>query len=285
MKKLGIALSGGGLRGTAHIGVLESLKNEGLKCHYISGTSAGSIVAACYASGISPRSLRNIVFNLTRRDYLDYNWKGLANFVLGIFNRHLNMPEGILAGDRLQSLIHDITKGKKLNELDMPLAITATDLDEGKRVLFTNMPIEMEDGDTIVINDAYVSEAVRASSSIPVVFRPYLLNDRRLVDGGLKDMVPVRVLRVMGADYVVGVDLQAGLFENKVKHLDEIVTRSIDIVLRQTSIVDEKDLADMIIYPSVQHMGLGEIDKVKECIDIGRRAMQKNLQQLKNGLK
>lgn len=284
MKKLGIALSGGGLRGTAHIGVLESLKNEGIKCHYISGTSAGSVFAACYASGISPRAMQNIVLKLTRRDYLDYNWQGLAKFVMGMLKNQPIMLEGILAGDRLQSLVHDLTKGRKLSELDMPLAITATDLDEGKRVLFTNMPIEVEDEDTIVVADAYVSEAVRASSSIPVVFKPYPLGDRHLVDGGLKDMVPVRVLRIMGAEYVMGVDLQAGLFENKVKHLDEIVTRSIDIVLRQTSIVDERDLADLIIYPSVRQMGLGETEKIKDCIYAGSREMQKNILQLKIGL-
>lgn len=284
MKTLGIALSGGGLRGTAHIGVLEALNYEGIKPQFIAGTSAGSIIASCYACGISPRQMKNTALNLKKKDYLDVDWKSMACSLFGISRGYYRLPDGLLIGDKIQSLVHELTAGKKLSEASIPLAITATDLDTGKRIVFTSIPMEIKDGDTFIISDAYISEAVRASISIPVVFRPYHKGSSQMVDGGLKEMVPVGLLKVMGAEYILGVDLQTGKFTHQVKELHEIVTRSIDIMIRETSLVEEQMYADMLIYPPVQEVGLGELNKVEECIRAGFREMKKNMSVLKRGL-
>lgn len=285
MKSVGIALGGGSLRGAAHIGVLQVLLENGIIPQYISGTSAGGLIAACYAAGVSPYELEKVALNLTRHDYLDYNWKGLAGyFWRRLTGRPTHLPGGFLRGERLARLVYELTRGKRLQDVAMPLAIVATDLDSGRRVIFTNHPFEIEDTSTIVVRDALLSAAVRASISIPVIFVPYCLTGLQLVDGGLRDIVPVQVLRSMGADYILGVDIQAGKFEQPVNDVPAIIARSIDIMVQETSQLDEQLFADHVVFPELKNIGLGDLAAIPECIRVGRKAMRKNLDEVMKGL-
>lgn len=286
VKSLGLAFGGGGLRGAAHLGVLQVLHENNINPRYISGTSAGALVAACYAAGCTPEQIEREFSTAGREDYLDYNWRKLAGWGFNCFmKRKARLPYGVIKGDRLEKLVYKLTRGKTLAEAELPLAVTAVDLDTGRRVIFTNCDMEIEDTRTIIIKDALLSEAVRASTSIPVTFVPRQWQGLRLVDGGLKDIVPVQVLKIMGADYVLGVDLLAGKFEQPVQDMFEIIQRSIDIMVQETSWLDQQLFADYIISPEVEDIGLGQTEKIPECIQAGRQAMYQALPKVKSGLK
>ena len=204
MKSLGLALGGGGLKGLAHIGVLQVLIENDVRPAFISGTSAGSIFAALYASGVSPYRMAEIVTGLSKRDYLDYNIQGLIKYLLSFVIPGLNYSlDGLLKGNKIEKLICRLTKGKCLKDANLPLGIIACDIDSGRKVVFTNQVLTLP-GPDVIIEKARMSEAVRSSISIPVTFTPKQYNGMQLVDGGLRDIVPVMITKYMGADYVLG---------------------------------------------------------------------------------
>ncbi len=283
MKSLGVALGGGGLKGLAHIGVLQVLSDERIKPAYISGTSAGSIIAALYASGISPYKIEQIVNNLSARDYLDYNISGLAKYLLKFFMPGYNYSlDGIITGNKIEKLVYKLTGGKKLLEIDLPLAIVACDIDSGRKIIFTNHTIQTEDD--IVIKDALLSEAVRSSISIPVTFQPKQFRGMQMVDGGLKDIVPVMVNKYMGAEYVLGINLGKEIYQTKVSGIPQIISRTLSIMTFETSDTEEEFFADMLLYPGVGDISLIDLKNAPQIIRAGRRVMRESIIKLKTDL-
>ncbi len=175
-KKVGLALGGGSFRGFAHVGVLKALEKHNISVDYIAGTSAGSIVGALYASGLSVKKIEHLIHTTP--------WKYLLDFVLP--------SKGFLEGKRIEQYIQDLIHATTFEDLRIPLRVVAADLKSGKEVVFHK-------GD--------VASAVRASMSIPVVFNPLERHGSILVDGGVINPVPVSVVKDMGADYVIAVDL------------------------------------------------------------------------------
>ncbi|MBT4334620.1 hypothetical protein HOD61_02280 [archaeon] len=176
MKKVGLALGGGTALGLAHIGVIEILEKNKIPIDYISGTSSGAIIGALYASGMNISDIKKIAETT--------KWENLVDFKIPI--------KGILSGDRLEKFIRVLLKNKTFEELDIPLAVIATDIYNGEKVTFRK-------GD--------VASAIRASISIPSIFVPFRYQNRVLVDGGVVDPVPVEILKKMGADITIAVDL------------------------------------------------------------------------------
>lgn len=285
MKSLGLALGGGGLKGLAHIGVLQILKDNQIPVALISGTSAGSIFAALYACGVSPYKMEQIVLNLKKEDYLDYNIAGFIKYIAGLFFPGLrNTLDGIIRGDRLEKLIYTLTGGKSLADSKIPLAIMACDINTGKEVIFTNQNIEVEDGNTIIIREALLSEAVRASISIPATFVPKWFDGMQLVDGGVRDIVPVRVQKIMGAEYILAVNLGKETYTRPVAGIPEIISRTLNILTYETSAAEEDIFADMVIYPDTGEVQLDELEKAEYIIRAGRRVMKENINKLKREL-
>ena len=176
MKKVGLALGGGTALGFSHIGVLESLEKNKIKIDYLSGTSMGAVVAALYASGMSIRDMKEIT--MTTR------WENLVDFKLP--------DRGILSGDKIETFLRVLLKNKKFKDLNIPLAIVATDIYNGEKIIFKK-------GD--------VASAVRASISLPNIFVPFEYNNRVLIDGGIVDPIPVDIAKDMGADIVIATDV------------------------------------------------------------------------------
>lgn len=272
------------MKGVAHIGVLKALEEDGIKCDFIAGSSAGSIVAALYACGMRPRQMADVILGLRRKDYLDPNWEAFFALFNPCAPRGLVMPEGLLKGNKIKGLIHRWAQGKKLQDVKLPLAIVATDIDTGKRVVFTNCHLEIEDEDTLVITEAYLSEAVRASTAIPLVFCPYYMGKLRLLDGGLKDILPVALVKAMGARYVLGVDLRPDSFAGPAEDPLAIIERSIDIMVRETSQAEVMEYADLVVRLSLEPIGLGQIEKAKKLISVGYKEMKEHMEVLKSGL-
>lgn len=286
MKGISVALGGGGIRGLAHIGVLQVLKENKIPVEKISGTSAGSIIASLYASGMSPNEMEKIAMKLKPADYLDYNYKGIINYLLGILlpgkDAYLN---GIFKGNKIENLIYKLSKGKHLKDIKMPLAIIACDIDTGREIVFSNRPLPLKDTEMHLIQDALISEAVRCSISIPTSFIPRNFKGMQMVDGGLKEIVPVVIQKIMGAEYILAVNLQEQIYHEKVQGIPHLVSRTIGILTAETSDLAEKLYADMVIYPEIIKLGLEDIDQARKIIQAGRHAMLKSLDKLKSDLK
>jgi NTE family protein len=144
----------------------------------------------------------------------------------------------------------------------VPVAIIACDINSGRKIIFSNQDIGPDGDDTLVIRDALFSEAVRSSISIPITFEPRQLMNMSMVDGGLKDIVPVLVNRSMGADYVVGVNLGQKIYDSPAQGLRQIISRTLSIMTYETSDTEEKIFADMLVFPGVPDTGLDDIKEV-----------------------
>jgi len=178
LPRLGLALGGGAARGFAHIGVIQVLEEAGIRPDLVVGTSAGSLVAALYASGLDGRELGVRARRMDESALADWSFP----------------TRGLLRGEALARYVREQTGGRTIEQMQLPLGIVATDLDSGEGVLFRS-------GDT--------GSAVRASSAVPAVFQPVRIGSREYVDGGLVAPVPVRYARQMGAELVIAVDISS----------------------------------------------------------------------------
>jgi NTE family protein len=217
--RLGLALGGGAARGFAHIGVIKALEAQGIVPDLIVGTSAGSVVGALYAGGFNGFELQRLALQMDENAIADWS-----------------MPaRGVLRGEALQNFINKALDGRPIEALPRKLAITATDLQTGELVVF-------ERGNT--------GMAVRASSSVPAVFQPVLINGREYVDGGLVSPVPARVARRLGADIVIAVDISS-------RPAAQSVAGSVDVLLQTFAIMGqsianhELQDADVVLRPAV----------------------------------
>ncbi|MDA5107820.1 MULTISPECIES: patatin-like phospholipase family protein [Brevibacillus] len=247
--KVGLALGSGGARGFAHIGVLKALEANGIEVDMLAGSSMGSLIAAVYANGIEPHMMEKLALNLKRKHWLD-----------------LTVPSlGFVAGEKIKQLIRLLTHGKRIEELPKELAVVATDIETGERVVFREGPVD---------------QAVRASISIPGIFVPERVGDRLLVDGGVIDRVPITVIRDMGADLVIAVDVAQFDTPMKVTTIFDVIAQTIDVMERE--ILRHQILAaDLVIRPDVGHYSSIAYTGVEEIIALGERAGLDSVERIK----
>ena len=249
--KIGLALGGGAARGFAHVGVIAVLEEAGLKPQFIVGTSAGSLVAALYASGKTSAQLQQTA--LTMEEVAITDW------MLPIFGR------GMFRGDALAKTVNELVAGRLMENMVIPLGIVATDLGNGNAVLF-------QKGDT--------GTAVRASSAVPAVFQPVKINGREYVDGGLVSPVPVRFARQMGADVVVAVDISNPPEANAADGSLQILLQTFAIMGKSINDFELKG-ADLVVRPSQAGLRSSDFSSRQRAIDAGRAAMLAALPALK----
>ncbi len=286
MKGLGLALGGGGLRGLAHIGVLQVIEENNIDVAMISGTSIGSIIGSLYACGISAFEIEDIVLRLKPADYLDYNIGGFLKYIAGLLLPGVKAQlNGIIKGCKLERLMYDLTEGKSLADIKMPLSIIACDINSGLEIVFTNSSRIMSINRILVINNALLSEAVRCSSSIPATFVPRKFHGMQVVDGGVRTIVPVWIQKFMGAEYILAVNLGQKEYNTPVSGLPQIVSRTINILTFETSNTEEKLFADMLLFPGVGDVDIDDLSQAREIIKQGRLAMKSKIPELKRALK
>ncbi|MBC7718355.1 MAG: patatin-like phospholipase family protein [Chitinophagaceae bacterium] len=252
--KIGLALGGGAARGFAHVGVIAVLEEAGLKPQLVVGTSAGSLVAALYASGQTSAQLKQTALSLQE--------VAITDWMLPIFGR------GMFRGDALARYVNELVSSRLIDAMPMPLGIVATDLITGGAVLF-------QKGDT--------GTAVRASSAVPAVFVPVKINGREYVDGGLVSPVPVRFARQMGADVVVAVDIS-----NPPEANANAASDTLQILLQTFAImgksINQYELAGsdvVVVRPSLVGLKSADFSARQLAIDRGRAAMLAALPALK----
>ena len=252
--RLGLALGGGAARGFAHVGVLQVLEEAGIKADLVVGTSAGSVVAALYASGKSGAQLQVVAESMEEASITDWTVPLLGR--------------GMMRGDALARYVSAQTGGRRIEELRIPLGIVATDLHSGQGVLFQR-------GD--------VGTAVRASSSVPSVFEPVRIGTREYVDGGLVSPVPVRYARQMGAEFVLAVDISSAPEAGKTGDIFQILMQTFTIMGKSINAFELRD-ADLVVRPALAHVGSAEFSARTRSIEAGRVAMLQALPKLRAAL-
>jgi NTE family protein len=251
---LGLALGGGAARGFAHVGVIQVLEEAGLKPSHVVGTSAGSLVAALYASGKSVPELRKAAETMEEAEITDW--------MVPLLNR------GALRGEALAKYVNTQVGGRNLEQMRIPLGIVATDLRSGEAITFRR-------GNT--------GSAVRASSAVPAVFQPVRIGDREYVDGGLVAPVPVRQTREMGANFVIAVDISSDPEGNPAGDTFQILLQTFTIMGKSINTLALKD-ADIVIRPALSGVKSADFSARRRSIEAGRVAMLAQLPRLKERL-
>ena len=249
--RLGLALGGGAARGFAHVGVIQALEAAGIRPDLVVGTSAGSLVAAIYASGKTGAQLQQVAETMEEAAFTDWT--------LPIFSR------GMLRGDALARYVNGEVGNKLIENMALPLGIVATDLNSGQGMLFQR-------GDT--------GAAVRASSAVPAVFQPVRISGRDYVDGGLVSPVPVRQARQMGAELVIAVDISSAPESNPAGDTLQILLQTFAIMGKSINTYELRD-ADLVVRPALPGVKGADFAARRQAIDAGRAAMQQLLPQLK----
>ena len=253
-KKVGLALSSGGARGLAHIGVLEVLERHGIPVDMIAGSSMGSLVGALYASGKAIAEIKATVSDLGTKRF---------SFLVDP-----TLPKtGLVRGRRIEETIRKAIGDLVFDELKMPFACVATDINSGQEV---------------IIREGLVWKGVRASSSIPVLLAAVKRREKYLVDGGLVNPVPVSVLEVMGADFIVAVNVtpRHGTEQNKELNIFSIVIQMLNIATHRI-IKASLEGADVIIEPRVEHIAYGDFHRVDESVERGLLATEESVAEIK----
>ena len=276
--KLGLALSGGGIRGIAHAGVLKALEENNIKIDCIGGTSSGSIIATLYAMGYSPYYIY-ILFKRYAKDLVNQN--SLTKVTNFMTNKKSNFL-GFYSGEEIEKGFNQVAlrKGiKKISDIEMPITIPAVDVQNSKKYIFTNKIPRNIDKNTEYITDISIGKAIRASSSFPVVFSPCEYKKHLFLDGGILDNFPSREVKKQGANKVITVNFKADdISENS--NVMDIVMRTIDIMGNKIS---EENLSnsDIVLTIQTDKTGLLEIEKLDDCYNYGYRQTISNIKKIK----
>ena len=285
--KIGLVLGGGGAKGAAHIGVLKVLEEQKIPVDYIAGTSMGAIVAALYASGLTANELEKVITAIDwsdvfsgdpdRRD-IDYRRKvedfdHLTKLSVGIRDGKVVMPKGLI-------------KDQKVNVLFETLMLHTSGIDD-----FDKLPIpyravaaDLETGEMVVLKGGRLADAARASMSVPGAFPPIELNGRLLIDGGIVRNVPIDIVREMGADIIICVDVDKPMATRKdLGGSLSILNQMIDIMMKKNVKDQVKTLGPQDVYmnPELGELGSGDFDKAAEISLLGEKAAREKIDSLK----
>lgn len=283
--KLGLALSGGGIRGIAHAGVLKALEENNIKIDAIGGTSSGSIIATLYAMGYSPYYIY-ILFKKYAKDIVNQNSilkvTSIGNFMA---NKKGNF-QGFYTGEEIENGFNNIAlrKGvKKISDIKMPIVIPTVDVQDSKKYIITNKIPEKSSPNTEYINNIDIGKAIRASSSFPVVFSPCEYNKHRFLDGGILDNFPTTEVKKQGVDKTITVNFKADDIDENSNIMD-IVMRTIDIMGNKIS---EENISnsDMVLTIQTDKTGLLETEKLDECYKYGYRQTIEQIDKIKEIIK
>jgi NTE family protein len=280
--KIGLALSGGAVKGIAHIGVIKVLEEEGIIPDYITGTSIGAIVGGLYAMGYSADQLVNIAKNTSWSYYFNDDWnrtsipldrrQQMEKYLLKFewSKDGISLPKSLVYGEKLSLLLSNLTlPGHSISNFDdfpIPFRCVATDIVNGEPVVF-------KDGD--------IAMAMRASMSLPSIFEPVTIDGRTYVDGGASRNFPIQDAIEMGADIVIAVDVEAGLLSiDNISSALDILDQTMSFRINDSS-SKQRTLANIIIRPNLNGITGFSFNRVNDLLLMGEEAAKKALPKIK----
>ena len=254
-KTLGLALGAGSAKGFAHIGFLQVLEEAGIPVDYVCGSSMGAVVGAVYCCGTNLKIAGELVSKMNEKELFDFK---------------IPRKGGFLRGDKFQSLVRLLTKDKTFDEAQIPFSCVAVDLYSGKLV---------------VLSEGKIYEATRGSYALPGVFEPYPFRGMLLTDGGVISRVPCEVVRRMGADVVVGVDVgyrghEDGKYPLRMERTWDYMNACMRIMQWELARLKE-DSADLIVAPYVWDLDSNSTADAAEIIERGRRSAEAALPRIR----
>lgn len=253
MPRIGLALGGGFARGLAHVGILKVLEEEQIPVDIIAGTSVGSVIAAAYASGMSPKELEEIAALVRFKDFSRWT-----------FSRF-----GLFSNDKMSVFLKKMLRVKTFEELRIPLAIAATDIITGDAVVFTT---------------GGLVDPVRASCAYPGMFQPVQIGERVLVDGLLAHAVPAMPLREMGAERVISVHLAAHWVKPRgPRHVFDVIGQCFSIA-QDRMCGPWRAASDIVLEPEIGDFGYDDFIRAPELIKAGELAARAALPQIRTWL-
>ncbi len=280
--KVGIVLSGGGAKGMAHIGVLKVIEESGVKVDYIGGTSMGAIIASLYASGYSASQLdslfRNLDFaaliqdDIPRSSKSFYEKENDERYALTLpFDKFkVSTPEAFSGGQNVYNLfvrfLYHVKDVKEFDKLPIPFICIATDVETGQEVILKN---------------GYLPKAIAASSALPSLFEPTKINDAILIDGGVVNNYPIHEVRAMGADVIIGSDVQVELAPKEELSSALQILEQINNFRTATDMQSKSRQTDIYIKPDISEYSLIDFQLYSEIFESGEIAARKQLEELK----
>lgn len=243
---MGLALGGGAVLGAAHIGVLKALEEREARIEFITGTSIGAFVAALYAFGKNWKEINEISCKL--------KWMDITSISLSRYS--------LLSNEKFGELLVDHIGDQRIEDADIPLAIIATDASKGEKV---------------ILREGSVAQAVMASTCIPGLFKPVKIGGRMLLDGGIVENVPIKTLREIGAEYVIGVDLNAEHEYKDPENILDVLMNSFHFIMQQAAKLQTEN-ADLLIKPDLSTFDRADTSQIQEIINKGYEDAMKILE-------
>ena len=281
--KVGLVLSGGGAKGLAHIGALKVIEEAGVKIDYIGGSSMGAIIGALYASGYSANELDSIFKsvdvslliqdNLPRGAKTFYDKEDAERYALSLpFNNFkVSFPSAISSGQNIYNLLvkllYHVKDTKDFNKLPIPFFCIATDVETGQEIL---------------LNKGYLPEAIMASGTFPSLFEPAEIDNKILIDGGVVNNYPIEKLKKLGANIVIGIDVQDGLADRDKLSSGTEVLLQINNYRTVNDMKSKAKLTDVLIKPSIEKYSVIDFDLGTEIIESGEIAAREKINDLKS---
>ncbi|MBL0210847.1 MAG: patatin-like phospholipase family protein [Holophagaceae bacterium] len=255
--KIALVLGGGAARGFAHVGVIRALEQEKIPIDMVVGTSVGGLIGAIYAADVNSFDLEWTAFQLEKDDLFDF---GVLNAVVGM---------GLAKGDKLEAWVKGHIKTANIENMKIPFAAVATDLNWGHKV---------------VLDKGSVARAIRASAAIPGVFQPVQHQGKILVDGGVTDNIPISVAKAKGADIVIAVDISANLGNTNITNLVGVTLQATSIMFARNVEHAKKD-ADVLITPGgIGDVGMLDFTQKKRCMQAGIAATQQAMPAIRKAI-
>ena len=285
--RIGLALSGGGARGAAHIGVLKVLEREHIPIDYIAGTSMGSIVGGMYASGLSPEEIETQLIAVDWDDVFDdkidrenrsFRRKSDDRFWLidrkpGYSDGKIKLPPGLV-------------QGQKINNLLTALTLHVADIDDfdDLGIPFRAVAADIRTGEKVVLDSGNLAKAIRASMSIPAIMSPVAWGDLMLVDGGIASNLPIETVRAMGADIIIAVDISTPLQDEDVaKSILSVAEQLSGFLTRRNVEAELRTLGerDILLVPELGDIESGQFDRIDEAVPTGLQAAEDHVAALR----
>ncbi|MFS4454589.1 patatin-like phospholipase family protein [Maribacter sp. 2304DJ31-5] len=282
-KKVGLVLSGGGAKGLAHIGALKVIEEAGVQIDYIGGTSMGAIIGALYASGYSATELDSmfrardfgslIQDNLPRSAKTFYEKEDSERYALTLpFNNFkVSIPPAYSEGQNIYNelvrLLYHVKDVEDFSKLPIPFVCVATDIETGKEV---------------VLNSGYLPEAIMASGTLPSLFEPSSIDDKVLIDGGVVNNYPIDLVEELGADIIIGVDVQHGLAKREALVSATEILLQINNYRTVADMVEKSAKTDIYIKPQIENYSVIDFNKIDEIIRSGKKAAFEKFEDLKS---
>lgn len=285
--KVGLCLSGGGIKGAAHIGVIKALEEENIKIDCISGASSGSIVASMYAMGYKSDEIFDF-FKMYGKEISKINWYLILKLIVGLIFRKKICIEGLNDGNKLAEIINKQAAKKNIkliSDIKIPLMIPSVNLYNGSINLFTSLKNSRKYSDeVIIINNIDIGKAVQASCAYPGIFCPVNINGKKLVDGGIRENTPWKELKVIGAEKIISIVFEEEKRPKKQMNILDCITGAMGIMMHELYNYEIEGI-EYLLKINTNNVWLLEIEKTEELYDLGYETTKKQISKIKEYLR